>query len=113
MNFHRFKSRPRQQPVPGDMNKLEERYSAHLDLLKKAGQIVDFWFQPIKLRLAVKTFYTPDFLVVTKESIEVHETKGFWEDDARVKIKVAADRYWFLKFKAIKWVNKGWEVEEF
>jgi hypothetical protein len=48
--------------------------------------------------------------------IELHEVKGFWTDDARVKIKVAASIYPF-KFMAVKprpqKVGGGWEVEEF
>lgn len=48
--------------------------------------------------------------------IEIDEVKGFWTDEARVKIKVAADKYSF-RFLAIKQKSKktggGWEVEEF
>jgi hypothetical protein len=48
--------------------------------------------------------------------MEIHETKGFWTDDARVKIKVAADMYPF-KFVAIKARAKkdggGWAEEVF
>ena len=33
--------------------------------------------------------------------IECHEVKGFWTDDARVKIKIAAELYPF-RFKAMK-----------
>ena len=48
--------------------------------------------------------------------IELHEVKGFWMDDARVKIKVAAEMYPF-KFVAIKVKAKkdggGYSVEEF
>lgn len=40
--------------------------------------------------MADKTFYSPDFIVPALDCIEVHEVKGHWEDDARVKIKVAA-----------------------
>jgi hypothetical protein len=55
------------------------------------------------LRLADKTFYSPDFAVLTKAdgTLEMHEVKGFWQDDARVKIKVAASIYPF-KFIAVK-----------
>lgn len=48
--------------------------------------------------------------------LELHEVKGFWSDDARVKIKVAADRFPF-RFRAFKARAKrhggGWAVEEF
>jgi hypothetical protein len=48
--------------------------------------------------------------------LEAHEVKGFWTDDARVKIKVAADKY-PLQFIAIRKIPKknggGWQIEEF
>jgi hypothetical protein len=98
--------------IPGEMNGLEKKYAAYLDELKHAGDILDYWFDCVKLRLADKTFYTPDFLVMNADtSLEIHETKGHWEDDARVKIKVAADKFPF-KFKAIQLVKSQWEIEE-
>lgn len=98
---------------PGQMNKLEQAYSVYLDGLKHAGLIAWYKFEGIKLRLADKTFYTPDFFVMRDDlTIEVHEVKGFWEDDARVKIKVAADSYPF-KFIAIQKQKGEWVTESF
>ncbi|MGE9659113.1 DUF1064 domain-containing protein, partial [Snodgrassella alvi] len=74
-------------------------------------------FEGVKLRLADNTFYTPDYCVMRSDgTMEMHEVKGFWQDDARVKIKVAADMY-PLKFIAVKRQAKknggGWSIEEF
>ena len=71
----------------------------------------------MKFKLAKKCFYTPDVMVMLPDGqLEVHEVKGFWEDDARVKIKTAADKF-PLKFVAIKKAAKknggGWVFEEF
>jgi hypothetical protein len=48
--------------------------------------------------------------------LQAHEVKGFWQEDARVKIKVAADMY-PIEFIAVKAVSKknggGWEKEIF
>jgi len=52
----------------------------------------------MKLRLANKTFYTPDFFVITEEHMEFHETKGWMRDDANVKLKVAATRFPWFRF---------------
>jgi len=96
------------------MNNLEKSYAAFLDVLYKSGEITYYEFEPIKLRLADKTFYTPDFLVISNDGlIELHETKGFWRDDARVKIKVAAEQHFYIKFIAIQLNNKNWVREEF
>ena len=35
-----------------------------------------------------QTYYNPDYLVIYPGHFEIHEVKGFWRDDARVKIKV-------------------------
>lgn len=98
---------------PGTMNKLETAYGQHLELRKHAGEVAWYKFEGIKLRLADNTFYTPDFAVMlTSGEIECHECKGFWEDDARVKIKVAADIYPF-RFIGIKKDKTGWKIEDF
>ncbi len=101
----------------GSMNKTEAAYDAHLAQLQHAGQILWRKFEGLKLRLADSTFYTPDFAVMAADGVmECHEVKGFWQDDARAKIKVAADLYPF-RFIAVKAKTKkeggGWEVEAF
>jgi hypothetical protein len=101
----------------GTMNKTETRYAAYLADLQASKQILWFKFEAVKLRLADNTFYSPDFLVLTSAcALECHEVKGFWQDDARVKIKVAASIYPF-RFIAVtaraKKNGGGWDVEEF
>lgn len=103
----------------GKMNKTEEAYAAQLELLKQAGKVVWYKFESIKLRLADKTFYTVDFFVMpASRELEAHEVKGRWEDDARVKIKVAAEQYPVFKFIAVKkgakaGVGYEWVTEAF
>lgn len=93
------------------MNKTERAYAEHLEIRRRAGQIVHWEREPEKLRLAKKTFYTPDFRVVTvAQEIEMHEVKGFWRDDARVKIKVAA-RLHPYRFVAVHRRGGTWEYE--
>lgn len=101
----------------GEMNKTEAAYDAFLKLRQMAGEIAWYKFEGVKLRLADSTFYTPDFAVMlTDGTLECHEVKGFWQDDARVKIKVAADLYPF-RFIALKANAKknggGWSEEAF
>ena len=84
------------------MNRTEAEYGKLLALRREAGEVAWFLFEGVKLRLADNTFYTPDFAVMLKDgTLEMHDVKGFWEDDARVKIKVAADRFPF-RFIAVK-----------
>jgi hypothetical protein len=98
------------------MNKTEQRYAEYLSGLIRVGEILRFDFEPVKLRLAKSTFYTPDFRVVTVDHyIQYHEVKGFWRDDARVKIKCAAEKHDCYQFIAIQWVakKKEWSREHF
>lgn len=101
----------------GAMNRTETAYRGHLELRKAAGEIAWFRFEGLKLRLADSTFYTPDFAVMlTTGEMECHEVKGFWQDDARVKIKIAAEMYpfRFIAITAGKAVNGSrWKIEEF
>ncbi len=101
----------------GAMNKTEQAYAATLDARRHAGEVAWFKFEGIKLRLADNTFYSPDFAVMLADgSLEMHEVKGYWQDDARVKIKIAAEMY-PMRFVAIQVKPKkeggGWAVEEF
>lgn len=101
----------------GQMNKTESAYAERLEALKHAGAVQWYKFEGLKLRLADNTFYTPDFAVMGEDGvIECHEVKGHWMDDARAKIKIAADMYPF-RFIAIKPRPKkaggGWDSEVF
>jgi hypothetical protein len=85
------------------MNKSEAAYAMKLDLRAKAGDIFDWAFEPIRLRLGEGAWYTPDFLVVLNTGeIEFHEYKGHWREAARVRIKVAASLYPYFRFIAIQ-----------
>lgn len=96
-----------------EMNKLEAAYCQELELRKRVGEIIWYGFETVKIRLADRTYYSPDFAIVLADgTLEIHEVKGFWEDDARVKIKVAAEHF-PAKFKAITKVKGSWKVEEF
>lgn len=101
----------------GTMNKTEAAYDTHLQQRRHLGEVLWHKFEAVKLRLADNTFYTCDFAVLPLSGVlEMHEVKGFWQDDARVKIKVAASIYPF-RFIAVTARSKknggGWEREEF
>lgn len=95
------------------MNKTESAYDAHLWNRRHSGQILWHAFEAITLRLAPKTTYTPDFLLLTSDLfLEVHETKGFIRDDAIVKLKTAAKLFPF-RFKLVRKGTGGiWDIKE-
>lgn len=111
-NVQRPKFRARGRHRPGHMNKLEARYCQQLEIEKNIGKVLWWSFEAIKFKLADKTYLTPDFIVMTNDGyLEAHEVKGFWEDDARAKIKVAADKF-PVKFVAVQWKSGAWVYEE-
>lgn len=102
----------------GKMNNLEARYAAQvLEPMKRSGEIIEYWFERFTFKIAQDCRYTPDFVLLKADGLlECHETKGFFEDDALVKIKVAADLFPF-RFVAIQMIAKkhggGWKEREF
>ena len=103
---------------PGEMNRTEARYEAQvLAPALIAGEIQFYAFEPIKLRLAKNTFLTPDFMVLGRTGLlELHDVKGargIYADDAKVKMKVAAEKHPFVFKLAFppKRRGEGWEIE--
>lgn len=98
-------------PDENPMNKTEEAYAAEvLDPDYRSLRIIWHSFEPIKLRLGRSNFYTPDFMVITDQyHIEIHEIKAMWstkdgervgwEEDARQKVRDAAENYPFWRFR--------------
>ncbi len=125
MRFTRFaKGR---KSVRGEKNKTELRYEEFLGLRKLAGEIQDFAYEPIRLRLAAdNAFYAPDFGVLAADDVyECHEVKGgkmlpsgeivaLEEEAARVRRKVAAEIHPFRFVLAIERPKKaggGFEIK--
>ncbi len=103
---------------PGVLNGTEQERADQLEAARRAGEVLAWWFSPLRMRLAGdNAFYTPDFMVLYPDgAIVIEEVKGFWEEAALVRIKVAADRYPFA-FRALtkrpKKLGGGWDVREF
>ena len=97
-----------------DMNKTEAAWCRELELRRRAGEVQWYQYEPMALILAKATRYTPDFIVLTDAgALEAHEVKGFWRDDARAKIKIAATLFPWIRFVAIS-RGKGraaWDIE--
>lgn len=101
-----------------EMNQTEKAWSDELDDARAAGEIKWWAYEACKLYLTSGklTSYTPDFMVWMPDgTIRFDEVKGYWRDDARVKIKVAADRFPLFKFQAMSMLRKGkgWKIEQF
>jgi predicted nuclease of restriction endonuclease-like RecB superfamily len=96
-------------------SKLERRYAeTFLAPSLTNGDLKAWWYEPMSLRLGKGCFYTPDFLLQdANDRLIVDETKGYWREAARVRIKIAAQRYPCFTFRGVRWVNGVWRYEEF
>jgi hypothetical protein len=90
------------------MNRMEEAFAEQLELRKLAGEIQEYQFEAVKLRLAKNTFYTCDFMALG-DHVTFYEVKGFREDDAMVKIKVAAQLFPWFEFILVTRDRQGWK----
>lgn len=97
----------------GKMNKTEAEWSRGLEDRRIAGDILWWGYEPIKVRIADNTFYTPDFMVVLANGeLELHEVKGaFVMDDARLKWKVVAEHFPARLVWAQKMKGGAWHIE--
>lgn len=101
----------------GERNKLEAAYESHLELRKQSGEILWYQFEGVTFKLANNTRYTPDFAVLlANREMQFHETKSYWMDGAKEKIKIAAEMFPF-QFIAVYAIPKrdggGFRYEEF
>lgn len=73
-------------------SRLEARYAQYLDTLKKAGKIKSWKGQvriPLTINGAKICVYVVDFQVEhVNGSLELVETKGYWTDVAKLKLKL-------------------------
>lgn len=78
------------------MNGTESQYALILEAMKRRGDIADYQFEGMTIRLADNCKYTPDFFILVSLvplKIRFAETKGahIW-DDSKVKFKVAKEQ---------------------
>jgi hypothetical protein len=98
------------------MNSWERAYAQRLEVQRLAGHIVSWSFEPMSFRLARKTFYHPDFMVITLEDVQFHEVKGpVAQDDAVAKWKIAAEQHPWARWiwAQRKSAKEPWAITEY
>lgn len=93
-----------------DVQKLNKTEAAFLNHLN-AGKHLFVLTQAITLKLGDDCRYTPDFVTIDPTVITAWEVKGFWRDDARVKIKCAARMFPWIRFVAVQLSKTNWTFE--
>jgi hypothetical protein len=97
---------------PRGMSKVERSYRDLLEWHRAGGNVVAFEYEPLRLVLADRLTYCPDFAVLRARSgrVELVEVKprradgtAYWTEDSRIKIKAAAERYGVLFSFSAAW----------
>ena len=96
------------------MNATEHSFSIGLEVARRAGEIEDWKFEAIKLRISFRCFYTPDFFVeypgIAFRKPLFIEVKGpFIRDDARVKFLAAQALHKWADFEMHQRSIAGWK----
>lgn len=101
--------------APGVMNRTETAYAAALEAQRQAGAILWWKFEALKLRLASNTFLTVDFAEMQADGLlvmtDVKGARAIYTDDAKVKMKVAAETFPFVFKVAFPRKGGGWDIE--
>lgn len=103
------------RPVKGVMNGNEAKFAALLEEWKRAGTIRHYGYESITLTLAPRTTILIDFHVIEADgTIVFYECKAGMkngkyraEDDAVVKLKVAAEKFPYFKI-LVTWDHKAY-----
>lgn len=95
------------------MNKTEQRYAEVLEARRLAGEVREYTYELVTLKLGQDCRWTPDFTVILSDgTLELHECKGAFErEDAKVKRKVAAAQTPFRIVFAQWTKGRGWVVQ--
>lgn len=107
----------RTRHIAGEPNRTELEYARlFLEPRRLAGEIIDYRYEPPdwKLWLATLCTFQPDWIVdVGDGTFEVHEIKGsHMEDDAAVKIRVAARQYPDTPFYLCRKIRGRWIIRQ-
>ena len=105
---------PRPTRIPAYRSDTERQYTEYLELLRRTGEIVNWFYEDSKWKLADGTYYIPDFMVVYKDKIVFVEIKGYTKgrfgEKGVLKFKWCAERYKMFYWRLVQ-KNKGnWET---
>ena len=103
-------SKPSERSYKGRIydSKAEMLYAQRLDLLIKAGEVLDFVDQP-KVHISGDLWYRPDFFVVESEQAYYVDVKGVVTDGFRKIVQAWPARHGF-PLRIIKRKGKGFET---
>ena len=96
--------------LPEYDSQLEADYASYLQGLLYGGIITKWWHHPMRLQLAPKTSYQPDFMVQMGKSLILYEVKGWHKNrrDSLTHLKVAASLFPCFRFVLVTRERRAW-----
>ena len=93
-------------------SKLEAAYAAELAAQQQAGVVRGWRYEALTVRLLSGIRYTPDFVVWRPDgSLELHEVKGWWREDAKLKFREAAAQWPMFRWVVVSRPKGGaWQL---
>jgi len=101
----------------GRMNGLETKYTLEvLGPRKLAGEVLDYWYESIRFRMAKNVNFTIDFIIQTPSGWEAHEVKGYKHRANWSNFKTVSEMKPFslmFKFYLCRKIKGEWIIERF
>lgn len=84
----KFRAKGTPRRIPGKRNGLEREFEEILKSRVASGELAWYDFEAITFKLGTDCRYTPDFSTMhANGDLVCYETKGYMQEDARVKMK--------------------------
>lgn len=87
---------------------LEGRFANYCRMRQACGEIDSWYYEPIELRLAPRTMYTPDFVTIKALEMTVYEVKGYMRAKASQTLKTARSMYFPILL--VRWKKGEWVI---
>lgn len=91
---------PTPAPIPSYRSKEEAGYALVLEIMRRCGEIDAWAYEPFPMPLPGGVVYTPDFVVLCRDHLEIHEYKGWSRNrrDGITRLKIAAGLYPWIRW---------------
>lgn len=94
-------------------SKLEAAYDQYLSALKHAGEILEYWYHPLTLKLPGGVRYTPDFMVWhAGGTVQIHECKGWSRNlrDGMTRLTIASGLFPCWGWRLVRRTKGQWDI---
>lgn len=95
---------------PRFRSRMERDYAEHLST---RPDVIAWHYEAVSIQFAPGCRYTPDFLVITRSGAQLHETKGFMREAARLRLLASANLLrGAMRCVVVRRDNRGWKYDE-